>query len=679
VLPAQSHAQGGASFAVEVAPTLDGPVPVSSVISFNVSITNTGTGPSTGVDDFTACITDAQNLFVETVSAAQTTTDFSTFQSGGDTCWTPDPIGPGQTPGYLVNALVLADGQPGTYEFTVGAYSGGGPASGQELASGSANWSIGEPLPVSFAEQGSVPLEGNSQPQSLTVGGFGGAGSDTDIATANGDDSVSLLLGNGGGSFETGNNGEPIQLPSNSLTSAIGSGLLDGDQNEDVAVLERNGGVQVLWNGGSGNFTLSDVFKLGASATFGPDNVAIGDVTGEGLNDIAVGASNPSVVSVIANNGDQSFDSPQLLGLDKGTDATAVAIGQIDAVGPMDIAFSTVGNADFFGTTESPGVGVILSQLSGGFAPTQFYIWASGGIDPGTQTSVALGNNFQGGLFGLNVLGVGSWSDGGLGMLLNNGNGDFSTEDFFDVTDYVNANGFYLWNPWAMVVDDLNQDGYDDALVVAPACPGNAAPPYGCESGNLFYVVDGEPGAPTFSYSVPVSLTPTDVAIGDFGGSDLPDIAVTASGTVNGDEQSLVYLAQNTSDTPAPCAQQAAGTTALPGHHRTDGTYDPNVIATGPGRDRVFGRADGDALCAGPGPDRALGQRGADTVLGQRGADELEGARGDDRLSGGPGDDRLGGGGGDDVLNGGLGFDRCDGGGGDDRFRNCELVKGNRK
>ena len=93
------------------------------------------------------------------------------------------------------------------------------------------------------------------------------------------------------------------------------------------------------------------------------------------------------------------------------------------------------------------------------------------------------------------------------------------------------------------------------------------------------------------------------------------------------------------------------------------------------GDDVLFGEAGSDTLDGGSGNDALQGGDGADSLLGAEGNDKLygnelndtlDGGAGNDDLKGGTGDDSLVGGDGDDGLNGGAGADTLDGGVGND-------------
>ena len=101
-------------------------------------------------------------------------------------------------------------------------------------------------------------------------------------------------------------------------------------------------------------------------------------------------------------------------------------------------------------------------------------------------------------------------------------------------------------------------------------------------------------------------------------------------------------------------------------------------ITSGAGNDQIFGGTGNDTVDAGTGNDFVLGQDDNDSILGGDGDDSLQGSDGADFLDGGTGKDRLFGVGGDDRLVGGTdndslfgdaGNDTLDGGAGTDQLR----------
>src|SRR5438876_590519 len=115
-------------------------------------------------------------------------------------------------------------------------------------------------------------------PSSVAVGDFDGDGH-LDLAVANGDN-VSVLLGNGDGSFQTARN-----FPAGSLTVSVAVGDFDGDGHLDLAVANYGhpsngdpGGVSVLLGNGDGSFQPARNFPDRSS----PSSVAVGDFNGDG-------------------------------------------------------------------------------------------------------------------------------------------------------------------------------------------------------------------------------------------------------------------------------------------------------------------------------------------------------------------------------------------------------------
>lgn len=131
------------------------------------------------------------------------------------------------------------------------------------------------------------------------------------------------------------------------------------------------------------------------------------------------------------------------------------------------------------------------------------------------------------------------------------------------------------------------------------------------------------------------------------------------------------------------------GNDSLLGNQGNDvlsGGADDDILRAGKGRDTLFGNrgedwlgggdgddvlsggADHDRLNGGRGRDLLSGGSGDDVLKGVGGRDQLLGGAGDDTLQGGVGNDDLNGGRGNDLLDGGLGVNRLFGGSGSDTF-----------
>ncbi len=129
-----------------------------------------------------------------------------------------------------------------------------------------------------------------SRPYSMAVGKFN---NDTfpDLAVANiGSNSISILLGNGSGGFTT------TEIPVGSSPSFVTVAKLNDDSKEDLAVV-KNGKVSILLGNGDGTFNQTADFDAGSS----PTAVTAKDLDGNNSPDLAVTNFNSDNVSILLN------------------------------------------------------------------------------------------------------------------------------------------------------------------------------------------------------------------------------------------------------------------------------------------------------------------------------------------------------------------------------------------
>jgi len=268
---------------------------------------------------------------------------------------------------------------------------------------------------------------------SLAVGDFNEDGK-LDLATGSnfyetyqyGVDDVIVLLGNGDGTFRS-----PVYLATDLPATSVATGDLNGDDSLDLVVtawddFSQNGSLSVLLGGGDGTF---------APATYIPypyylPSPAVADFNGDGNADVAVGRE------VFLSNGDGTLREPTDVGPDAYYSQT---VGDFDGDGNLDLA-----------GTNFDRVSVLRGNGDGTFQPAQSF---AAGLFPNFVNAYDMNGDGALDLVVTNQSpdGVG----GGLTVLLGDGNGDFASPITTAIAGY----------PGALVVADFNANGLPDAAV----------------------------------------------------------------------------------------------------------------------------------------------------------------------------------------------------------------------
>jgi hypothetical protein len=165
-----------------------------------------------------------------------------------------------------------------------------------------------------------------------------------DLAVASAfSNSVGVLLGKGDGTFAT-----QVTFPVGAYPLSVKAGDLNGDGQPDLVVANFGGSadsntVGVLLGSGDGGLQPQVTYAVGWS----PESVVIGDLNGDGHQDLAVVAQNdhlsngidPGVagsLSVLLGRGDGTFESQ--LQYTVGIDPDSLAIGDFNGDGRLDLA-----------------------------------------------------------------------------------------------------------------------------------------------------------------------------------------------------------------------------------------------------------------------------------------------------------------------------------------------------
>src|SRR5437773_208097 len=150
-----------------------------------------------------------------------------------------------------------------------------------------------------------------------------------DLVVANyASDTVSVLLGNGDGTFQPART-----FPAGSKPTSVAVGDFNGDMVPDLALASRASDiVSVLLLNGAGSFHTPQALLVGAR----PPSVAVGDFNGDRVQDLAVANTASDTVSVLLGNGNGTFRSMPITGA--GPSPTSVVAGDFNGDGLQDLA-----------------------------------------------------------------------------------------------------------------------------------------------------------------------------------------------------------------------------------------------------------------------------------------------------------------------------------------------------
>ena len=113
----------------------------------------------------------------------------------------------------------------------------------------------------------------------MVLGDVNGDGKPDLVVANSGSNTVSVLLGNGNGTFQ------PSKPLSPALTQCVAIGDVNGDGKLDMAVANYGSStVSVLLGNGNGTFHAQQTFAAGSD----PVSVELGDVNGDGKPDLIV-------------------------------------------------------------------------------------------------------------------------------------------------------------------------------------------------------------------------------------------------------------------------------------------------------------------------------------------------------------------------------------------------------
>jgi hypothetical protein len=331
-------------------------------------------------------------------------------------------------------------------------------------STGTLTQAVIQPAATSFQPLNAFPT--GKGPMAISAADLNGDGK-MDLAVANsGDNTVSILLGNGDGTFQPA-----VNYAAGLYPYSIVTGDFNGDGFPDLAVANNGGNsISILLGNGDGTFQLAANFPAG----HGPYALITGDFNRDGILDLAVANLLDNNMSILLGNGDGSFQAP--VNYTGANHPDSIAVTDYNGDGIPDLAV-----ANQFGG----GITIYAGQTNGSFALAAFIPL---GIASGPTAIVS-------GSFGLAVTNY----SGNVQLLPVAAHGSVA----------IYPVGL---NPWSLASAGVEGVGVDDLIVANEG------------SNNVSVLLNNGGIQPAVNYST--GTGPVAVTVADFNGDGKADLAV---------------------------------------------------------------------------------------------------------------------------------------------------------
>lgn len=339
--------------------------------------------------------------------------------------------GPGTTPGPGVVGVLLGNGD-GTFQAAVTYETAGQRGQGVVVAD----------------------VNGDGIPDLVTA-----SCASTESDCGSGDGVLSVLLGNGDGTFQdaVSYSSGAVFAASVAVSDLRGNGIVDLIAANTRGAAAGDGTVAVLLGKGNGTFQKAVLYDSGAQKA---NSVHVADLNGDGIPDLVVAnlcdSCAEGVVGVLLGNGDGTFQPVVTYASGAGNSAQTV-IADVNGDGIPDLIVSNIDYASAYGA-----VTVLLGLGNGTFAPAVSY--SSGGWAAVEVAVADMNGDGKPDIVVANCGPVDGCGTGTIGVLLGNGDGTFQA-----AMDFSSG----VFNATQVAVADLNGDGQPDIVSGEPVLDGH--------------------------------------------------------------------------------------------------------------------------------------------------------------------------------------------------------------
>jgi len=288
---------------------------------------------------------------------------------------------------------------------------------------------------------------------------------------------------------------------------SVAMGDLNGDGKNDLVTANNANGpdISVLRNTSSSG-TISFATKVNYTITNNSTSVALGDLDGDGKLDIVSAIPSSNSVSVLRNTSSGgTINFATKVDFNGNSDCVSVAIGDINGDGKLDLVIVN--------KTGSSSVSILRNTSTGSTISFAAKVDFATGANP---QAIAIGDVDGDGKVDLAVANDGS---GTVSLLRNTSS--TTTISFATKVDFTTD-----VNPYSVVIGDIDGDNKLDLAVAN----------YGFSSGgNNVSILRNTSSIGTINFATRVNYAtgtnPTSVSIGDINGDGKPDLAISNTGS----------------------------------------------------------------------------------------------------------------------------------------------------